>query len=136
MTDLDPECLVGKVVVDTMNYWPPTDGVQPLFDHPGLGSSERVAVVVGRRDCGQVAESRWLSRLCRFAAPLRAPDRRALGVAGNDPEAVVTIAEVIERICHNAVQLTTLADGRMLQPGGPVFGAGLRRTDFEKEGSS
>src|SRR5258708_29481133 len=34
-TTLDPSLLDGKLVVDTMSYWPPVDGVQEMFeDHP------------------------------------------------------------------------------------------------------
>ena len=47
---LDPALLAGKIVVDTMNYWPPTDGVQAAFEDPRYGSSEIVQHrLAGRR---------------------------------------------------------------------------------------
>lgn len=63
--------------------------------------------------------------------PVGSPDRRALGVAGDDPAAVDAVAEVIERIGYDTVRLDGLRAGRLLEPGGPVFGASLNRTDFE-----
>src|SRR2546430_15198769 len=39
---LDPSLLDGKLVVDAMNYWPPVDGVQEMFeDHRYSRSEER-----------------------------------------------------------------------------------------------
>jgi predicted dinucleotide-binding enzyme len=38
----DAALVAGKVVVDTMNYWPPIDGVQPMFEDRQYGSSEIV----------------------------------------------------------------------------------------------
>src|SRR5256714_10183209 len=36
----DSALVAGKVVVDAMNYWPPVDGGQKLFEDPPYGSSE------------------------------------------------------------------------------------------------
>jgi hypothetical protein len=52
-------------------------------------------------------------------------------VAGNDPHAVDAVAEFIERIGYDAVRLDRLSAGRLLEPGGPVFGVPLRRAEFE-----
>jgi hypothetical protein len=38
---------------------------------------------------------------------------------------------VIERIGYDTVRLDSLIAGRLLEPGGPVFGASLRRPEFE-----
>src|SRR5207244_6969810 len=43
-TTLDPSLLDGKLVVDAMNYWPPVDGVQEMFEDHRYSSSE----IVGR----------------------------------------------------------------------------------------
>jgi predicted dinucleotide-binding enzyme len=41
------------------------------------------------------------------------------------------VAKVIERIGYDSVRLDSLSAGRLLEPGGPVFGAAMRRTEFE-----
>jgi predicted dinucleotide-binding enzyme len=45
---------------------------------------------------------------------------------------VNTVADVVERIGYDAVRLESLSAGRLLGPGGPVFGVALRRTEFER----
>src|SRR5438445_13019543 len=40
---VDPAVVAGKIVIDTMNYWPPVDGVQEMFEDRRYGSSEIVA---------------------------------------------------------------------------------------------
>jgi predicted dinucleotide-binding enzyme len=44
---------------------------------------------------------------------------------------VDAVAEVVERIGYDSVRLDSLRAGRLLEPGGPVFGASLRRHEFE-----
>ncbi|MCU1642920.1 MAG: oxidoreductase [Nocardia sp.] len=133
ITDIDPECLVGKIVVDTMNYWPPIDGAQPLFDDPDLGSSEIVANLLPGATVVKTLNHIGYHDLADARRAPGTPDRRALGVASDEPDAVAIIADVVEHIGYDAVRLPSLAAGRMLQPGGPVFGAELRRNDFENE---
>jgi predicted dinucleotide-binding enzyme len=52
-------------------------------------------------------------------------------VAGDDPAAVRIVADIVERIGYDTVRLESLSAGRLLEAGGPVFGASLRRPDFE-----
>ena len=42
------------------------------------------------------------------------------------------MAELVERVGYDAVRLGSLSAGRVLEPGGPVFGALLRRPEFER----
>lgn len=131
--DLDPAWFRGKTVVDTMNYWPPTDGVRALFEDPARGSSE---VVAGRLPGAAVVKTLnhiGYHELDEFRSPAGAARRRALGVAGDDPVAVAAVAAVVDRIGYDPVTLPSLAAGRVLQPGGPVFGADFTREQFEKE---
>jgi 8-hydroxy-5-deazaflavin:NADPH oxidoreductase len=66
------------------------------------------------------------------ARPAGDPDRRAAGLAGDDPAAVATIADFVDRLGYDPVPLTSLRAGRVLEPGGPVFGVVLPRTEFER----
>jgi len=127
---IDPGLLSGKLVVDAMNYWPASDGVLKAFEDGG--SSE----IVARRLAGSTVVKALnhigyheLEDRARLAG---APDRRAAGVAGDDPVAVAAIADLFDRIGYDPVRLDSLRAGRLLQPGGPVFGAVLTLPEFER----
>lgn len=128
---LDPVPLAGKVVVDTMNYWPPTDGALAAFEDSRYGSSETVQHrLVGSRVVKTFNHIGY-HELDEDRRPRGDTQRRALGVAGDDRPAVALVAEVIDRIGYDPVRLGRLRYGRVLQPGGPVFGISLRRDEFE-----
>jgi len=128
---LDPSLLDGKLVVDVMNYWPPVDGVVELFEDHRYNSSE----IVQRRLTGSTVVKTLnhigYHELADERRPKGSPERRALGVASDDPTAVDVVAEFIERIGYDAVRFDRLSAGRLLEPGGPVFGVPLHRSEFE-----
>jgi predicted dinucleotide-binding enzyme len=129
---LDPALFAGKLVVDAMNYWAPADGVVPMFGDEELSSSE----IVQRR----LRQSTVIKSLNQIAysdledgrRPAGSPDRHAIGVAGDDPAAANAVGRVIDRLGYDPVLLGSLRAGRVLQPGGPVFGAVLTRSEFER----
>jgi predicted dinucleotide-binding enzyme len=127
----DPALVADKLVIDTMNYWPPMDGVQEMFEDRRYGSSEIVQRRLARSTIVKTLNHIGYHELEDERRPLGAPERRALGVAGDDPGAVKVVAEVIERIGYDTVRLDRLSAGRLFEPGGPVFGASMRRAEFE-----
>jgi predicted dinucleotide-binding enzyme len=128
--EIDPGLLSGKLVVDAMNYWPATEGVLEAFEYGG--SSE----IVARRLAGSVVVKALnhigYHELEDRARPAGAADRRAAGVAGDEPAAVATIAGLVDRIGYDPVRLESLRAGRVLEPGGPVFGVVLPLDEFER----
>jgi predicted dinucleotide-binding enzyme len=128
--DLNPALLNGKLVVDAMNYWPASDGVLKPFT--GGGSSEIVARRLAGSTVVKALNHIGYHELEDRARPAGAPDRRAAGVAGDDPVAVATIAGLIDRMGYDPVCFASLRAGRVLQPGGPVFGTVLTRPEFER----
>jgi 8-hydroxy-5-deazaflavin:NADPH oxidoreductase len=130
---MDPNALSGKLVIDAMNYWPPTDGKLPApFDDEGVGSSEVVAERLRDATVVKTLNHVGYHELETYARPPGSVGRRALGVAGDDLDAVNTVSAFVDRIGYDAVPVGPLSAGRVLQPGGPVFGAVLRRDDFER----
>jgi predicted dinucleotide-binding enzyme len=128
----DPGLVANRLVVDAMNYWPPVDGVREMFEDRRFGSSEIVQRRLGRSTVVKTLNHIGYRQLEDERRPVGSPERRALGVAGDDRAAVNLAAEVIERIGFDAVRLDALSAGRLLEPGGRVFGVSLRRPEFEQ----
>ena len=134
--ELDPGLLAGKIVVDAMNYWPASDGVLTAFeDDSGSANSRGSSEIVARRLAGSAVVKALnhigYHELEDRARPSGAPDRRAAGLAGDDP-AVATVAGLTSRLGYDPVRLGSLRAGRVLQPGGPVFGQVLTLPEFER----
>ncbi len=129
--DLDPGLVAGKLVVDAMNYWPPVNGVVDMFEDRRYTSSEIVQRRLARSTVVKTLNHIGYHEMEEDRRTAGSADRRALGVAGDDPGAVNAVAEVVERIGYDAVRLDSLSAGGLLEPGGPVFGVPLHRAEFE-----
>jgi 8-hydroxy-5-deazaflavin:NADPH oxidoreductase len=126
--DVDPRLLDGKLVVDAMNYWPDTDGVLDAFERG------RSSEVVARRLVGSTVVKSLnhigYHELEYGARAAGAPDRLAVGVAGDDPGATGAVADLVDRLGYDPVRLGSLRAGQVLEPGGPVFGTVLGLPEF------
>lgn len=129
---LDPAQLSGKLVVDAMNYWAPADGVVPMFQGQELSSSEIVQRRLSRSTVIKSLNHIAYQDLENGRRPVGSPDRHAIGVAGDDPGVVKLVGDIIDRLGYDPVLLESLGAGRVLQPGGPVFGAVLTGSEFER----
>jgi lactam utilization protein B len=113
--------VAGKLVVDAMNYWPPVNGVQEMFEDRRYTSSEIVQRRPARSTVVKTLNHIGYHEMEDDRRPAGSPERRALGVAGDHSGAVDAVAEVIKRIGYDAVRLYSLSAGRLLEPGSPVF---------------
>ncbi|MFP3464632.1 NADPH-dependent F420 reductase [Leifsonia sp. SIMBA_070] len=127
---LDRSMLDGTIVIDSMNYWAPTDGVQPLFEDPVLTSSEVVQRELHGAFVVKTFNHIGYHEMEEDRRPEGTPGRRALGVASDHPEAAALVASLIEDVGYDAVLVPTLRDGAAFEPGGPVFGAQLDAAGF------
>jgi predicted dinucleotide-binding enzyme len=115
-------------VIDAMNYWPDTDGELETFAYGG--SSEIVARRLSGAAVVKALNHIGYDELEDGARAAGAPNRLAVGIAGDDRSAVGAVADLIDRIGYDPVRLESLRAGRVLEPGGPVFGTVLTQSEF------
>ncbi len=128
---LRPELFAGKVVVDAMNYWAPTDGVIPEFE----GNRSSSEVVQDHLPGARLVRSfnhMGYHEIDEAARPAGDPQRRALALAGDDGEARDLVAGFIDRIGFDPVDAGPLAASRGFATGGPIFGASLGRSEMRR----
>jgi 8-hydroxy-5-deazaflavin:NADPH oxidoreductase len=127
---LDRSMLAGKLVIDAMNYWPSSDGFLEDFEG-SAGSSEIVAGKLPGSTVVKALNHIGYHELEENSRPAGSQHRRATGVASDSPHGLSAVTEFVDRIGYDAIPLPSLGAGRVLQPGGPVFGLVLARPEFE-----
>jgi len=71
------------------------------------------------------------THIAEHATPPGTPHRRAIPIAGDDEQAKRTVAELIDQIGFDTVDVGSLVDGRRIESTdawGPVLDAGALRT--------
>lgn len=116
---LPVEALAGKIVIDSMNYWAPVDGVIAEFE--GRSSSELVQEFLPTSRIVKTLGHIGYHELESDDQPAAAPGRRALVIAGDDDEAKQVVAEFIDSLGYDVVDAGSLRMGEHFQPGTPIF---------------
>jgi 8-hydroxy-5-deazaflavin:NADPH oxidoreductase len=125
--------LVGSLVVDVMNYWPPIDGILPEFEgvrpsselvREALPPTTRLVKTLNHIGYHEIEE---------LARPAGTPGRVALAIAGDDPDALDAVAHFVDDLGFDPVAAGSLAESAVLQPGSPVFGADVGETAMRDE---
>lgn len=126
---LVPEQLAGKIVIDPMNYWAPTDGVLPEFEGEH-SSSEVVQRFLPEARLVRSFNHMGYHEIEQEARPAGDPGRRSLAVAGDDAEARKVVAAFIDRVGYDTVDAGPLSASRRFGTGTPIFGGGFTRAEL------
>lgn len=116
------------VVIDTGNYYPrQRDGrIEPI--EAGMPESVWVSRQLGR-SVVKAFNNIYAKHLRDRGQPAGSPDRIALPVAGDDPEAKSLVMGLIDELGFDPVDAGTLDESWRQQPGTPVYA-----TDFDADG--
>jgi len=128
---LDPESLSGKIAIDVMNYWAPTDGTLAEFES-NVSSSEVVQQYLRYTRLVRTLNHLGYHEVEGDALPAGHPERRALAVAGNDAKARATVAEFLDRLGYDAVDAGMLVSARSFAIGTPIFQGHWQRDEMKR----
>jgi 8-hydroxy-5-deazaflavin:NADPH oxidoreductase len=116
--ELPSDTFAGKILVDAMNYWQPVDGDDPELAGAANGTS---AIVQEHIPSARVVKS--LNQLGYHQVeenlrPPGAPDRIAMGAAGDDRLAVREVMTLLDRLGFDPIEAGPLENGLALEPDG------------------
>ena len=130
--ELAPDLFAGKILIDAMNYWQPVDGDDQ--SSPPRRTA-RARVVQERFPDARVVKSLnqlGYHQLDENRRAEGAPDRIALGAAGDDPEAVASVMRLVDRLGFDPVDAGPLANGVALEPDGSPFAVTYSAEELER----
>ena len=117
---LPAETLAGKIVIDTMVYYPGRDGHIEQLDAGTLTSSALVQRHLADSQVVKAFNNVDFHRLFTLARPAGAPDRSALPMAGDDAAAKIQVAQLHDLLGYDAVDIGSLADTWRNGPNTPI----------------
>jgi hypothetical protein len=123
------EPLVGKIVIDTNNYYPERDGRIAELDDESTTTSELLQAHLPESKVVKAFNHIHAAQLTTDGRPAGTPNRRALVIAGDDREAKKTVARMIDEFGFDTVDAGPLSEGWRIQRDTPGYGP--RRTAEE-----
>ncbi len=116
---LPAAALADRTVISAANYYPERDGE---IDLGGRTQTEVVAAHLAESTVVKAFNTMYYETLRtegRPDAPLE--ERLTLFLAGDDPNAKATVAGLIEAVGFAPLDVGSLADGRLMEPGSAIY---------------
>ncbi len=116
------EPLAGKIVIDTMNYYPQRDGHIPELDNESTTTSELLQGHLPTSKVVKAFNHIYAADLTKDGQPRGSKNRRALAIAGNDPDAKAKVAQLIDQFGFDTVDPGPLSESWRIQRDTPGYG--------------
>ncbi|MBI1290238.1 NADP oxidoreductase [bacterium] len=123
--------LAGKIVIDTNNYMPWRDGNFMVVDSGEKTVHELRQEQLPLSKVAKAFTHIQAPRLFISAKPTGAPDRHALSVSSNHPEAVELVTRLYDQFGFDTVDNSPLSESWRSGPGQPAWNAHVHQTQSE-----
>jgi predicted dinucleotide-binding enzyme len=120
--DVPVDALAGKVVIDTMNYYPQRDGNVADLDDESTTTSELLQAHLPESRVVKAFNNIFFAHLAALPRPAGSPDRSALAIAGDDPGAKALVTSLLDEIGFDTVDLGPLSEGWRTQRDTAAYG--------------
>jgi predicted dinucleotide-binding enzyme len=127
--DVPVDPLVGKIVIDTNNYYPQRDGHIPELDNESTTTSELLQAHLPASKIVKAFNRIYAAQLTTDGRLPGSKDRRALVIAGDDLDAKTTVRHLLDQFGFDTVDAGPLTEGWRIQRDTPGYGP--RRTAEE-----
>jgi len=107
--------LVGKVVIDTNNYYPERDGHLAELDDESTTTAELLQAHLPDSHVVKAFNNIFYRHLGSLQRPSGDPGRSVLAVAGDDEGAKQQVSELLDRIGYDTYDVGPLAEGWRFQ---------------------
>ncbi|ASD21296.1 MULTISPECIES: NADPH-dependent F420 reductase [Cryobacterium] len=121
--------LAGKLVIDTNNYYPQRDGNIVALDEETSTTAELLQDLLPDARVVKAFNHIYAADLTTDGQPAGSANRRALVIAGNDPEARAVVTALLDDFGFDTVDLGPLNEGWRIQRDTPGYGP--RMDEFE-----
>jgi len=114
--------LAGKIVIDTNNYYLQRDGHIPELDNESTTTAELLQAHLPTSKVVKAFNHIYAAQLTTDGQPAGSKNRRALVIAGDDPAAKVTVANLLDQFGFDTVDAGPLKEGWRIQRDTPGYG--------------
>ena len=121
LSALPADALVGKIVLDAINYYPQRDGAVAALDQHLTTTSAMLAEHLPKARVVKAFNAILASDLERHARPSGAVDRRALPIAGDDADAKVQATRLLDQLGYDTVDGGPLSEGWRFERAKPAY---------------
>lgn len=130
VTELPAKELAGKLIIDSVNYYPERDGKVSALEG-GQTTSELLASYLPGANIIKAFNAIPMTELETDGLPAGSSDRRALPLAGNDEEAKKIVKELYDSFGFDSVDAGSLSEGWRFERGMPSYCVKMTRTELE-----
>lgn len=115
------EPLAGKIVLDTNNYYPGRDGQIPALDAGETTTSQLLQEHLPTSKVVKAFNHIPAADITTDVAPAGTPDRRALAVSSDDPEALEFATKLYDEFGFDAVDVSPLSESWRVERDRPAY---------------